>query len=261
MKRKKLLKLNNYLLDIYGIVAFLVIWQILPKLGLMNEKFISTPTTILKTGWDLLKSGDLFIHATTSLQRTLVGLVLAVVVAVLLAFILGGWFPKVTKFLTPLLQVLGNINAFSLFPLFILFFGVGELAKFSIIFWSSIWPIFFTTIAGVQNVDPLLIKSAKSMGIDDFTLFYKVIIPAASPSIFTGIRAGATTAFLMLIAAEMLGANAGLGWLIQNSSMNYVVPKIFVGAVTIALLGMGLNYLLHWLESLIITWKEDINVN
>ncbi|CAG0999717.1 partial Putative aliphatic sulfonates transport permease protein SsuC, partial [Anaerolineae bacterium] len=144
--------------------------------------------------------------------------------------------------------------------LFVLFFGIGELAKFSIIFWSCLWPILFTTIAGVQGVEPLLVKSARSMGSGQLTLFVRVLLPAALPSIFSGVRIGATVAFLMLVAAEMIGASEGLGWLVHNAQVNSLIPRLFLAAVLIALLSMSLNHGIRWLEGRVVRWREDVRV-
>jgi NitT/TauT family transport system permease protein len=158
------------------------------------------------------------------------------------------------------LRLFAQLNAFALFPIFVLFFGIGELAKFAVIFWSCVWPILFTTIAGVQGVDPLYVKVARSMGSGRLTIFVRVLFPGALPSIFTGIRLGATVAFLMLIAAEMIGATAGLGWVVLNSQVNYVIPRLYLAAAIIAFLGMGMNYLIHFIEASVIKWKETVEV-
>ena len=252
--------LNEKLLDTYAIIGFIALWEIAPRLGWADAQFIPPFSKVLLAGWKIAVTGELFIHIAASLQRTLIGLILAIIIAVPLGFILGGWFPTAAKFLYPLFNLLGQINAFSLFPIFILFFGIGESAKISIIFWSSIWPILFTTIAGVQQVDPLYIKSARSMGANGAIIFSKVILPGAAPFIFTGVRMGSTVAFLMLIAAEMIGASSGLGWLIHNSSVNSIMPRLFAATITIALLGMGLNYLIHWLEGNFVNWKDETAV-
>ncbi|ACM20842.1 ABC transporter, membrane protein [Geotalea daltonii FRC-32] len=248
--------LNNRLLDYYVGIALLVLWELAPRLKWIDSQFVPAPTAIITEGAKLASSGELLVHIAISLQRTLQGLFFALIVAIPLGFILAGWFPRLTRFLGPLLRLLGEINAFSLFPLFVLFFGIGELAKFSIIFWSCLWPILFTTIAGVRGVDPLFVKLARSMGSGRLLLFFKVLLPGALPSIFTGIRLGATVAFLMLIAAEMIGASTGLGWLIHNSNVNFIMPRLYLGAVLVALLGMALNYGLHWLELRVVRWKE-----
>lgn len=208
----------------------------------------------------MAERGELLIQITSSLQRLFEGLAAALVVGIPFGFILGGWFPRLTHFLRPLLRLFAQLNAFALFPLFVLFFGIGELAKFAVIFWSCLWPILFTTIAGVQGVDPLYVKVARSMGSGRLTIFVRVLFPGALPSIFTGIRLGATVAFLMLIAAEIIGATAGLGWVVLNSQINYVIPRLYLAAAIIAFLGMGLNYLIHFIESSVIKWKETVEV-
>lgn len=252
-----LISINDRLLGVYGIVGFLLLWETAPRLGWADPQFIPPLSQVLAAGWKIALTGELFIHISASLQRTLVGLVLAIALAVPLGFAFGGWFPVAARFLQPLLNILGQVNAFSLFPIFILFFGIGEIAKVSIIFWSSIWPVLFTTIAGVQQVDGLLVKSARAMGADRTAIFLRVVLPGAAPYIFTGVRMGGSVAFLMLIAAEMIGASAGLGWLVHNSEVNNVVPRLFAATVTIALLGMGLNYFIHWLEGTIVVWKQE----
>lgn len=247
---------SDKLIDLAGLIVFFLAWEVLPRIGVVDGQFIPPLSEVLLAIGKLAADGSLFIHIAASLQRTFAGLALAIAVAVPLGFLLGGVFPALSKQFRPLLRVFGQINAFSLFPIFILFFGIGEVAKISIIFWSSIWPVLFTTIAGVQQIDPLYIKSARSVGASRSVIFRKVILPGAAPVIFTGVRTGATHAFLMLIAAEMIGASAGLGWLIHNSAMNNIIPRLFAGTITIALLGMTINYLLHFLEENVLVWKH-----
>lgn len=251
----------NFLLDYVGLALLFILWEVAPRLGWIDSQFFPPLSLIFREGTSLAGSGELAQHIVASLQRTVQGLVTAILLAIPTGFVLAGWFPRLTVFLSPLLKLLGQINAFSLFPLFVLFFGIGELAKFCIIFWSCLWPILFTTIAGVRGVDPLLIKLARSMGSGRLRLFVRVLLPYALPSIFTGIRIGGTVAFLMLIAAEMIGASAGLGFLIHYSNVNYIIPRLYLGVLVIALLGMGLTQLITWLEGRIVTWKQEITVN
>lgn len=256
----RLWTLNDRLLDWYGIIFLVAIWEIGPRQGWIDSQFFPPPSLIIAEGVKMAERGELLIQITASLQRLFEGLAAALVVGIPLGFILGGWFPRLTHFLRPLLRLFAQLNAFALFPLFVLFFGIGELAKFAVIFWSCLWPILFTTIAGVQGVDPLYVKVARSMGSGRLTLFLRVLFPGALPSIFTGIRLGATVAFLMLIAAEMIGATAGLGWVVLNSQVNYVIPRLYLAAAIIAFLGMGMNYLIHFIEASVIKWKETVEV-
>jgi NitT/TauT family transport system permease protein len=256
----RLWALNDRLLDWYGIIFLIAIWEIGPRRGWIDSQFFPPPSLIITEGINMAEKGELLIQITSSLQRLFQGLAAALVVGIPFGFILGGWFPRLTHFLRPLLRLFAQLNAFALFPLFVLFFGIGELAKFAVIFWSCLWPILFTTIAGVQGVDPLYVKVARSMGSGRLTIFVRVLFPGALPSIFTGIRLGATVAFLMLIAAEMIGATAGLGWLVLNSQVNYVIPRLYLAAAIIAFLGMSMNYLIHFIETSVIKWKETVEV-
>ncbi|MDR2352497.1 MAG: ABC transporter permease [Deltaproteobacteria bacterium] len=250
-------KLGQRFLGFTGIIVFLALWQILPWVGIFNREFIPTLFDVLSEAGKLVKTGELFIHIASSLERALVGLVLAIIVAIPAGVALAGLFPRLTRFLTPLLALLGNINPFALFPLFILLFGVGEPAKYAIIFWSSLFPMLNFTILGVTQLDPTLLKAARSMGADRRETFWKVILPGSLPSIFTGFRLGATTAFLFLIAAEMLSSNSGMGYLVHNSSFNYLIPKLYVGVLGIAILGMLLLKVIDKLEALFLAYKEE----
>jgi NitT/TauT family transport system permease protein len=124
------------------------------------------------------------------------------------------------------------------------------------IFWVCLWPILLHTTTGVKNVDVLLIKSARSMGVTGVALFLKVVLPAASVGIFHGLKNSCNTAFFILIAAEMIGASSGLGWLVFNAQTNYQIPKLFATTVTISALGLSLHYLLGKLENRLTGWKE-----
>ncbi len=250
--------LTEWLIDFSGIIGFLLLWEFIPRTGIVDPQFIPPLSQVCVAIIKLATGEGLFLHIAASLQRTFIGIILAVAIAVPAGFVLGGVFPILAQYLRPLMRLLGQINAFSLFPIFILFFGIGEFAKVSIIFWSSLWPVLFTTIAGVQQVDPLYIKSARSMGANRLILFSQVILPGAAPAIFTGIRSGTSHGFLMLIAAEMIGAKAGLGWIILNSAANSLMPRLFAATIIIALLGMIINYFIHWLEGTLLDWKQEV---
>ncbi|MCH3963713.1 MAG: ABC transporter permease [Clostridium sp.] len=240
-----------------ALIVFFALWEIAPRVGLINEQFIPPISTIAVYLVQMAAAGDLFIHVQASLTRALEGFALAVLVGVPLGFLLGGWFKKFEQILDPLLQVFAKVNPFTLFPIFILFFGIGEVSKVAIILWVALWPVLFQTINGIKNIDPLLIKGARAMATPKFSLFYKVVLPGAAPLIFAGLKSSVGTSFLMLVAAEMIGASKGLGWLILNAENNYNIVRLYAGAITIAALGLFMSKLLTVLEHLIITWKED----
>jgi NitT/TauT family transport system permease protein len=232
---------KRFFIGYTALIVFFLIWEFFPRLGLVNDLFIPPLSKVLVTIFELLKSGELFIHIGASLRRVVIGFGLAAVIAIPLGFLLGGFFKVLNQIFDKLFQVFAQINPFSVFPIFILFFGIGETTKVAIIFWVCIWPILFSTISGVRNIDPRLIKSARTMGITKVSLFFKVILPGSAATIFQGIRLGAGSAFLMLIAAEMIGSQSGLGWMVLNSQRNYTIPRLYAAAVTIAVLGILLT--------------------
>lgn len=152
---------------------------------------------------------------------------MALIVGLLIGFFLASISKKLRNYVIPILQFFEKLNPFALFPLFMLFFGIGEFSKVIIIFWVAIWPIIFHTIAGVEGVDKLLIKSARTIGASPKTEFFKVILPAALPDIITGIKFSAQIAFILVISAEMLSSSAALGITI-NKILNILESKLFV---------------------------------
>lgn len=240
--------------------VLLVCWEVAPRLGLIDRQFFPPPSVIVVAAGTLISSGEIFLHIAASLLRALTGFVVAIALAIPLGVVLAGRFPRATQVLSGLFTLLGQVNAFTLFPLFVLFFGIGELAKFGIIFWSCVWPVLGCTIIGVRKIDPILVKGARALGCDQTTLFRSVLLPAALPAVFSGARVGAGVAFLMLAAAEMIGAQTGVGWLVHNASMNYNIPRLYVAAVTIALLGIAIERSLLSLEHNVIRWRPEVLV-
>ena len=138
--------------------------------------------------------------------------------------------------------------------------GIGEISKIAIIYWVCQWPILFNTVTGIKNVDPLLVKMARTAGLSKLEMFWKVLLPASLPTVFTGIRMGASFAFFMLIGAEMIGAHSGLGFMIIQAQTTFQIPKMYAGIVTVALLGIIINYVMLELEKRSVGWKESIVV-
>lgn len=240
-----------------AIILFLVIWEITPRIGLADPVFLPPFSKVAVAFWKLLIKGILIKHLFVSLERSVAGFFLGVIISIPMGLLIG-WFKGFERFLDPLLQTFRQTSALALFPVFILIFGIGEVSKVAIIFWGVQWPILISTISGVKNVDPLLIKSARSMGASTFTIFRKVIIPGAFPSIFTGLRLSATSAILILIAAEMIGSNAGLGFLLYQSEVTFEIPDMYAAIITMSLLGLAINYSLIAFGSKITKWKEDL---
>ena len=234
-------------------------WEIAPRIGLVDQTFLPPFSVVLEALIDLAKSGQLWEHISASLSRALKGFSIAVLVAVPLGIVIG-WYRPAAQYLNPVLELFRNTAALALLPVFVLILGIGETSKVALVIYACIFPILLNTISGVRTVDPLLIKSARSLGLPSYRLFQKVILPAALPTIFTGIRLSAAASILVLIAAEMVGARSGLGYLIMASQLNFQIPQMYAGILTIALVGLAFNFVLVLFERRFSRWRTPANV-
>lgn len=245
---------NRLLKRSIAIILFLSIWEFAPRLGLVESAFLPPLSQVLLTGLELVLNGQLLEHIGASLSRSLIGYITAILIAIPLGLLIG-WYRGVAEILNPLLEMLRNTAALALLPVFILLLGIGEASKIALIIYACSWPILLNTISGVRNVDPLLIKSARTMGLPPIKLFRKVILPASVPTIFVGVRLAGTFSVLVLVAAEMVGAKAGLGFLIIYSQYNFQIPHMYVGIITITLVGLAINWVLTHIERHFSAWK------
>jgi len=239
---------------VVAVAALAAVWEVFPRLGLVDATFLPPLSDVLVAWWQLVQSGELIDHARASLGRSLAGFGLAVAAAIPLGLLIG-WYQPAARLLSPLLEVFRNTAALALLPVFVLILGLGETSKVAIICYACSWPILLNTVSGVRTVDPLLIKSARSLGLGPLRLFQKVVLPAAVPTIFTGIRLAGAYSILILIAAEMVGAKAGLGYLINYAQYNFAVPDMYAGIITISAIGLVVNQILIVTERRFSTWR------
>lgn len=251
-------KIETVALKVSGAALFLILWEILPRLGLLDSQFLPTFSATLLEVWNMTVSGVLFTGAMVSLWRALVGLIIAAAAALPLGLWIGTEKGgAVERRIRPLLRLFSQVNPFSLMPVFILFFGIGEIVKLMVVAWVCFWPLLFNTIEGARNADPALVKTANAMCSGRFGSLAKVVLPGASAFIFAGLRVGAEMSFFMLIAAEMIGATDGLGWLLHNSAMNYQIGRIYASSFIIIMLSFGLSLMLKYLQERLFFWRED----
>jgi NitT/TauT family transport system permease protein len=237
-----------------AVLAFLAVWETAPRIGLVEQIWLPPFSTVAGAIGSLLADGSLVEHIGVSLQRSLSGFLVAIAIAVPLGLIIA-WYRPLADILDPLLEIFRNTAALALLPVFTLILGIGELSKVSLIVFACVWPILLNTISAVRDVDPLLVKSARSVGLSSPRLFQKVILPASIPTIFTGIRLAGAVSILVLLAAEMVGAKAGLGYLINSAQVNFLIPEMYAGIVTVSAIGVGFNYVLVRVERRLSRWR------
>jgi NitT/TauT family transport system permease protein len=206
------------------------------------------PMEVVRGLVELAQKGVLIKYVVASLFRVTWGFTLAVVVGVPVGLTMG-WFPRVYEALNPLIQTLRPISPIAWIPVAILWFGVADSAPVFLIFLASVFPIAVAATAAVQNMQPVYLRAARNFGLSRFQLFRRVILPAAMPQIITGIRIALGVAWLVVVAAEMIAVNSGLGYLIidaRNAGKRY--DLVVAGMAMIGLIGLGLDLLVRRLE-------------
>jgi NitT/TauT family transport system permease protein len=249
--RGKLARLSR---GVIGVLLLAVLWEAAPRAGLVDPYFVSPLSDVGVAWWDLLVSGQLWTHLSASLLRSAGGFGLAVVTAIPLGAAIA-WYRPVRELVSPVLELFRNTAALALLPVFVLILGIGEISKVAIVLYACFFPILLNTISGVASVDQQLLRSARVLGLSPVTTFRKVVFPAALPTIFTGIRIAGAAAVLVLIAAEMIGATAGLGYLINYSQYNFMIPQMYAAILTTTAVGLAINYSLVSIERRLSSWR------
>ena len=220
-----------------------------------NPVLLPGPPAVGKEAWRLLVMGSLQRDVLASLARVAQGFVIAAILGV----VTGTLVARVTvieNVVEPALDVLRPIPPLAFLPLLVLYLGIGEASKIGFIAYSAFFPVFTTTREGIKYVDPLLIRAAESLGASQRDILRYVIIPAAMPSIMTGLRLSFALSFFVIVAAEFIAAERGLGFLINDAREFFRVDRMLLGAAAIGVLGYVFNQLFGRLERALVPWKS-----
>lgn len=236
----------DFLLPLAVAALSLIAWHLAVKLS--GSDIFPTPMQVLRGLAELAQQGLLLKYVVASLFRVSWGFGLAVLVGVPLGLALG-WFRFAFKALNPFIQILRPISPIAWIPVAILWFGVKDTAPIFLIFLASVFPITVSAMAAVMNMQQVYLRAAKNFGLSGLPLFRRVILPASLPQIITGIRIALGVAWLVVVAAEMIAVNSGLGYLIidaRNAGKRY--DLVVAGMVLIGLIGLVLDLLVRQLE-------------
>ena len=244
-----------------SIVGFFALWYAASLINLhiwrmFNPTLLPTPHDVLIAAVQLTMSGELPRDIAASLYRVVLGFLVAAVLGVGLGTLIGR-SRTIEKLMEPALELMRPIPPLAFLPVFVLWFGIGESSKVAFITYSAFFPIFTTTTEGIKFVDILLIRAAQTLGATEREIFRLVVLPAALPSIITGMRVGFAQCLFVIVAAEFIAADSGLGFLINDSRSFFLMSNMLVGAATIGVIGFVFNSLLRRLEARLLRWRED----
>ncbi len=274
MKKNCLAKTFDILHGLLVPIVLLALWQWLSSQAIVNPMILPAPTKVLARWWEYLMpaqaydpatsgylawmfSGEMIRDAYASMYRVTVGFVVGAALALPLGLVMGA-NDRVYKLFNPLIQILRPIPPIAFIPLSILWFGLGNPPAIFLIVIGAFFPILMNTIAGVRNVDGIYIRAARSLGAGQATMFLRVILPAATPYILAGMRIGVGTAFIVVIVAEMIAVNNGLGYRILEAREFFWSDKIIAGMFTIGLLGLAIDAGMNRLNNHLLKWHRGI---
>jgi len=239
-------------------LLLLVVWQMVTALKITPEILLPSPEKVISTFIELSKHGyngiPLWYHFMITMARLLSAVILAIVTAVPLGLI-SGRIKIVYSIFDSIIQFIRPIPPLAYYTLLILWVGIGETSKVVLLFLAAFAPIYLACISGVQKVDDDYIKSAESLGANSRQVFFHVIFPSALPDIFTGIRTAVGMAYTTVVAAEMVAATYGIGWMIINASKYLKSDVMFVGIIILGITGVVLDQLLKLIERKIVFWS------
>ena len=237
-----------------GLLTLIMLWQFLTISGIVNSLLLPSPIRLASTLWLMALDGSMTVHVLASLERVLVGFLIAAVTGIAAGVALG-WWTSLSDYVKPVIEAIRPIPPIAWTPLAILWFGVGSAPSYFLVFMGAVFPVFVNTYAAVRGLDRVHINAALCLGATPRMLFQEVIVPASLPIIFPGLRIALGVGWMCVVAAELIAAQSGLGYMIQQSRMLLQTQNVLAGMVIIGALGFLMNYGMLLLERRLIPWK------
>lgn len=243
-------------LAILSPLAVLVLWQIVSDMGWIDQRYVPSPISIAQAGWDLALSGRLAIDIGATIRRLVAGYVLGAVPGIAIGMVMGlnRW---VRAAIDPLIAALYPIPKIAILPLLMLVFGLGDWSKVVVVAMSVLFLTVINTTAGVVQLDRIYFDVARNFRTPWHKLFLRVILPGALPTIFAGLRISLGVSLVVLVSAEFVASDKGLGYLIWASWQTLVIENMFVGIIVITVLGVLSTLFLHECERVLVPWRRD----
>lgn len=242
-----------YLISPIGLIA---LWQLLLMAGIGDRRFVPAPSDIAWRYWDMIASGELETNTLVTLWRVFAGFVIGSVPGIAVGLLMA-MFRPVRIFFDPLIATLFPIPKIALMPLLLLVFGFGDASKIALVVIAVFFPVVVNTYVGAANIERIYWDVAKNYGASQSVIFRRIVFFGALPMIFAGLRIALAVSFIVLVAAEFVATKTGIGYLIWNSWELMEVDVMFVGIVTVGVLGLIATVILREIERKVIPWKTE----
>ncbi|HUA55282.1 MAG TPA: ABC transporter permease [Candidatus Sulfotelmatobacter sp.] len=229
---------RHQLLALVSLPLFFGLWEIVSRSGVINQFLFPPPSVVLTSLIDWASSGELALDTAMSVSRVVVGYVAGAVLGIVVGAATGR-YPALSSLLTPTFQILRPIPPVALVPVVILWFGLSEAGKYFLVLWGVFFTVWIAAHLGVQRVDPLLVRAAQALGTPERRMLREILLPAAMPYIFVGLRTSVSISFYTLVAAELAGTFAGVAYRIDLAHQNLQIGQMMGGLVILGLLSAG----------------------
>lgn len=244
--------------SVLSILALLLLWFGVSRSGLVRPGYLPTPEVLGSTFVELLKNGyqgqPLYEHVKVSLLRTLSGFAAGVIVGVPLG-LFTGYNRLAGAIVSPIMAFIRPIPPIAFIPMAVLYFGLGELGKIVLIFFVSFNYVQTNAHAGAANFPIAYRRASESLGLTRWQTFVRIVLPGALPQIFTGLKVALALSWAVVVAAELVGAQSGLGFMISDAALLFRIPEVFIGIALIGVIGLAMNLTLNHIESRVVHWK------
>lgn len=251
-------RLPDAVFSVLSVALMLLLWTVLSHSSLVKPGYLPTPESLWSTFVDLLQNGyqgqPLSAHIGASLLRTLAGFFAGVLVGVPLG-LFTGYNRRAGAMISPIMAFIRPIPPIAFIPMAVLYFGLGELGKVVLIFFVSFNYVQANAQAGAANFPIAYRRASESLGLTRWQTFARIVLPGALPQIFTGLKVALALSWAVVVAAELVGAQSGLGFMISDAALLFRIPVVFIGIVLIGAIGLIMNFSLNWVEARIVHWK------
>lgn len=237
----------------------LAVWEVLVRVGVLDARFFPTPSSVIVELFALIQSGQLFIDIGWTVLRVVIGTLLGAIPGLIFGVLLG-LSPTLRAFIQPAINALYPVPKIALFPLVMMIFGIGETSKWIIVAIAVFFQMFFSTLAGVVNIDQIYLDVASNFKANRWQTYWTIAMPGALPFIFTGLQLGVGMALIVVVIAENFGTQVGVGFMIWRSWQIFEVRDMYVGLVVVAFLGYCFQLLLQSLQRKVIPWKGQTRI-
>lgn len=242
-------------LGIAGFVLVIGLWYAIRALGFFRPGLVPTPLEVLNALIDIYRDGELLDHVWASVRRIIVGVTVGVVAAVPVGFLLG-WYRPIRMMVDPLVNFFRALPPIALIPLVIVYFGIGEFARTSVLVYASFFAAVVVIYEGVVSIEAVYVRAAQTLGATQWEIFSKVALPLTVPSILVALRVALGVSWATVVAAELIAAQDGLGALIQNASNFFQIPTIYGGIILIGASALIMDQLVRALTARLVSWQE-----